>query len=123
MDFKTPVNITESGDVMDVIASVKKSKIRPKRNGAFDLCVFLDSAGVSRRVVHYRRLQNIYSQGDPATSVRYIQTGAVRLSVVNASGKEAVVAVLGPAISLARDVWQGRRFVWGRPPQLYQRFY
>jgi CRP/FNR family cyclic AMP-dependent transcriptional regulator len=113
MDFKTPVNITESGDVMDVIASVKKSKIRPKRNGAFDLCVFLDSAGVSRRVVHYRRLQNIYSQGDPATSVRYIQTGAVRLSVVNASGKEAVVAVLGPGDFFGEGCLAGQTICMG----------
>src|SRR6266850_4282545 len=35
-------------------------------------------------------------QGDPATSVMYIQNGGVRLSVVNEVGKEAVVATLGP---------------------------
>ena len=38
----------------------------------------------------------IFSQGDPAKDVLYIQKGGVRLSVINEAGKEAVVAVLGP---------------------------
>jgi CRP/FNR family transcriptional regulator, cyclic AMP receptor protein len=62
----------------------------------FDAQAFLDSVGVSRRVVEYRSLQNIYSQGDPATSVMYIRKGGAKLSVVNAVGKEAVLAILGP---------------------------
>ena len=61
----------------------------------FDAQAFLDSAGVARKVVEYRRSQKIYSQGDPATSVIYIQKGGVKLSVVNETGKEAVVAILG----------------------------
>ena len=40
--------------------------------------------------------QRIYSQGDPATTVLYIQKGSVKLSVVNSFGKEAVAAILGP---------------------------
>jgi CRP/FNR family transcriptional regulator, cyclic AMP receptor protein len=55
---------------------------------------FLGSAGVARKVLEYRRSQKIYSQGDPATSVTYIQKGGVKLSVVNEVGKEAVVAIL-----------------------------
>src|ERR1700674_3970399 len=62
----------------------------------FDAQAFLDSAGVARKVVEYRRSQKIYSQGDPATSVIYIQKGGVKLSVVNEVGKEAVLAILGP---------------------------
>jgi len=46
--------------------------------------------------VEYRRSQKIYSQGEPATSVMYIQNGGVKLSVVNAVGKEAVLAILRP---------------------------
>jgi CRP/FNR family transcriptional regulator, cyclic AMP receptor protein len=57
---------------------------------------FLDSAGVARKVVEFRRKETIFSQGDPGKDVLYIQKGAVRLSVVNEAGKEAVVAVLGP---------------------------
>ncbi|MGB9335275.1 MAG: Crp/Fnr family transcriptional regulator [Candidatus Acidiferrales bacterium] len=57
---------------------------------------FLDSAGVARKVTDFRNKGTIFSQGDPAKNVLYIQKGAVRLSVVNETGKEAVVAVLGP---------------------------
>jgi CRP/FNR family cyclic AMP-dependent transcriptional regulator len=60
----------------------------------FDAQAFLDSAGVARRIVEYRKKQKIYSQGEPARNVLYIQNGGVKLSVVNEVGKEAVVAIL-----------------------------
>ena len=78
-------------------SSRRKSKTKPSEKKAFDAQAFLDSAGVSRKVVLYQRLQKIYSQGDPAISVMYIQEGGVKLSVVNEVGKEAVVAILGRA--------------------------
>jgi CRP/FNR family transcriptional regulator, cyclic AMP receptor protein len=92
------IRLLSSGGVMQVIASPSniKSKRKSKQKRAFDAQAFLDSAGVSRRVVEYRRSQKIYSQGDPATSVMYIQKGGVKLSVVNEVGKEAVLAILGP---------------------------
>jgi CRP/FNR family transcriptional regulator, cyclic AMP receptor protein len=62
---------------------------------AFNAQLFLDSAGVSRKPIAYRRSQAIYFQGDPAISVMYIQNGGVKLSVVSAVGKEAIVALLG----------------------------
>jgi CRP-like cAMP-binding protein len=65
-------------------------------NGSFDPQVFLDTAGVARKVVEYRRNESIYSQGDAAETVMYVQKGGVRFSVVNGSGKEAVVAMFGP---------------------------
>jgi CRP-like cAMP-binding protein len=58
--------------------------------------MYLARVGVERKVVDYRRSQRIYSQGDPASDVLYIQEGGVKLSVVNPFGKEAVVAILGP---------------------------
>jgi CRP/FNR family cyclic AMP-dependent transcriptional regulator len=60
----------------------------------FDAQAFLDSAGVARRIVEYRKSQKIYSQGEPAKNVSYIQNGGIKLSVVNEVGKEAVVAIL-----------------------------
>ena len=63
----------------------------------FDAQVFLDTAGVARKVMEYRRGESIYSQGDPADTVMYIQKGGVKLSVVNGSGREAVVAMFGPS--------------------------
>ena len=77
-------------------ASPKKTKPTPPKKSTFDLQVFLDTAGATRRLLKFRRAEKIYSQGDPARSVKYIQEGGVRLSVVNEDGKEAVVAVLGP---------------------------
>ncbi len=73
-----------------------KSNTKFTKGHAFDAQPFLDSAGVARKVVEYRRSQKIYSQGDPATSVMYVQKGGVKLSIVNEVGKEAVVAILGP---------------------------
>jgi CRP/FNR family cyclic AMP-dependent transcriptional regulator len=64
--------------------------------GAFTAQNFLDTAGVTRKVAEYRRHESIYSQGDAANTVMYVQKGGVKLSVVNAFGKEAVVAMFGP---------------------------
>jgi CRP/FNR family cyclic AMP-dependent transcriptional regulator len=68
-----------------------------KTNGPeFDAEAFLASAGVARKVIDYPRKATIFTQGNPSKHVMYIQQGGVKLSVVNAVGKEAVVAVLGP---------------------------
>ncbi len=67
-----------------------------KREKQFNVEAFLDSAGLSRKVVEYRKREVVFSQGDASKDVMYIQQGAVRLSVVSSAGKEAVVAVLGP---------------------------
>ena len=74
---------------------------RPNRSKSvakrlFNTQEFLDSAGVARKVTEFKKQETIFSQGDPCRGVFYIQKGGVRLSVVNESGKEAVVAVLGP---------------------------
>jgi len=64
--------------------------------GSFDPQVFLDTAGVAKKIAEFRRSESIYSQGEAADSVMYVQKGGVKLSVVNGSGKEAVVAMFGP---------------------------
>ncbi|HXM98119.1 MAG TPA: Crp/Fnr family transcriptional regulator [Candidatus Dormibacteraeota bacterium] len=73
-----------------------KTKKAPAKKTSFDLQVFLDTAGAARRIIKYARSESIYSQGDPANGVMYIQTGGVKLSVINEDGKEAVIAILGP---------------------------
>jgi CRP/FNR family cyclic AMP-dependent transcriptional regulator len=95
---------------MEVIAnsSSSKSKRKSTRKRAFDGQAFLDSAGVARRVVEYRRSQKIYAQGDLAASVMYVQNGGVKLSVVNETGKEAVVAILGPGDFLGEGCLAGQ---------------
>jgi CRP/FNR family transcriptional regulator, cyclic AMP receptor protein len=74
----------------------KRNKNLNLKAPAFDAQAFLDSAGVARKVREFKKKETIFSQGDSAKNVLYIQKGAVRLSVVNETGKEAVVAVLGP---------------------------
>jgi CRP-like cAMP-binding protein len=69
-------------------------KLRPKHS--FDAQAFLDSAGVARKVKEVERGELVYAQGAAAESIIYLQSGGVKLTVVNEVGKEAVVAILGP---------------------------
>ena len=61
----------------------------------FDPKTFLARAGVGRSLSQYRSSQVVFSQGDPADSVFYIHDGQVKLTVISAQGKEAVIAILG----------------------------
>jgi CRP/FNR family transcriptional regulator, cyclic AMP receptor protein len=70
--------------------------MKPKRRYTFNAQAFLDSAGVTRKIVEFRKAEKIFSQGDPSKNVLYIQKGSVKLSVISETGKEAVVAILGP---------------------------
>ena len=54
----------------------------------------IDWAGVPTQRADYKTGETIFAQGEPATSVMYIETGTVRLSVLSHAGKEAVIAVL-----------------------------
>ena len=74
----------------------KKSKSRSGKKDSFSAQAFLDSAGVARKIKEFKRGEIVYSQGDAAKSVMYLQEGGVQLSVVNEVGKEAVVAILAP---------------------------
>jgi CRP-like cAMP-binding protein len=70
--------------------------VAAKAPDGFDLESYLESVGPARRLVTYARGQVIFSQGDAGHVVKYVQKGAVKLSVLSKIGKEAVVAVLGP---------------------------
>jgi CRP/FNR family transcriptional regulator, cyclic AMP receptor protein len=71
---------------------VQSSEARP----AFDAGAFLQSAGATRGVVSYKRGEVVFSQGQPSDTVMYIQKGSIKISVLSRTGKEAVVAMLGP---------------------------
>jgi CRP/FNR family cyclic AMP-dependent transcriptional regulator len=71
------------------------STARTGKTPAFDARVFLDTVGASRTVVEFVKKQIIFSQGDPADSVMYVQKGTVKFTVASESGKEAVVAIFG----------------------------
>jgi CRP-like cAMP-binding protein len=78
------------------VKAARPSKKANARSPVFDVELFLDSAGLRRTVDKFRRKETVFAQGDPAKDVMYIQEGGVKLSVVNETGKEAVVAILGP---------------------------
>ena len=63
---------------------------------AFNAQAFLDSSGIAKTIVEYERGATIFTQGDACEDVLYIQTGGVKLSVLSKTGREAVVAMLGP---------------------------
>jgi CRP-like cAMP-binding protein len=67
-----------------------------KRKTVFNAQAFLESAGLSKQIVAYRKGERVFSQGDRCKSVMYIQAGGVKLSVLSKAGREAVVAILGP---------------------------
>jgi CRP/FNR family transcriptional regulator, cyclic AMP receptor protein len=76
--------------------SKKNSKNTSREKDVFNVQAFLDSAGVARQIIKFAKGEKIYGQGDPTKGVKYIQKGRVKLLVVNAAGKEAVVAILEP---------------------------
>jgi CRP/FNR family transcriptional regulator, cyclic AMP receptor protein len=80
---------------------------------AFDAQAFLNTAGITKKIVNYRPLAIVFSQGDPSDSVIYIQKGAVRLSVLSHAGKEAIVAMLGPGDFLGEGALAGQRVRMG----------
>ena len=82
--------------------------MKSKLKSTFNPQVYLDSAGVSRKVTEFGKKQAIFSQGDDADSVMYIQRGSVKLTVVNESGKEAVVAILGSGEFLGEGAMAGQ---------------
>src|SRR5260370_18085270 len=61
----------------------------------FDSETLLAKANGGRTVAIYRRNQIVFSQGEPADAVFYIQQGQVKLTVLSERGKEAVVAIFG----------------------------
>jgi CRP/FNR family transcriptional regulator, cyclic AMP receptor protein len=70
--------------------------MKSTRTRTFNAQAFLDSAGTAKTIVEYRRGEGIFSQGDAGDSVMYIQKGGVKLSVRSETGREAVVAMVGP---------------------------
>jgi CRP/FNR family cyclic AMP-dependent transcriptional regulator len=68
----------------------KKSKV------SFDPKKFLAKVGDGTTITKYQPDQNVFSQGEPADAVFYVQKGKLKLTVISEQGKEAVIAILGP---------------------------
>ena len=61
----------------------------------FDVHTFLAKIGPGRTMMNCRKNKRLFSQGDPADAIFYIQSGKVKLTVISKQGKEAVVGILG----------------------------
>jgi CRP-like cAMP-binding protein len=66
----------------------------PEEIAAFDPHVFLTKLAAGKTIRHYKGDDSVFSQGEVADAVFYIQSGKVKLTAVSAQGKEAVVAIL-----------------------------
>ena len=68
--------------------------MKERGEAAFDPAVFLANAGLGRKIVHLKAKETFFSQGNPADSIFYLQTGRAKLTVVSKGGKEATIAML-----------------------------
>jgi CRP/FNR family transcriptional regulator, cyclic AMP receptor protein len=83
-----------------------------KRSPPFSSKDFLAKANGNRTVTKYKKGRKIFSQGEAADSIFYIQSGQVKVTVVSEQGKEAVVALPGA------DEFIGEGCLIGQPRRL-----
>ena len=62
----------------------------------FGTAAYLAHAGLGRRIVQLEPKQTLFSQGDPADSIFYLQNGRAKVTVVSQTGKEATITILTP---------------------------
>jgi len=67
---------------------------KEKSKPLFDPKMFLAKVGAGRKIMEYRDGEVVFSQGDLADSIFYVQKGKLKLTVVSDQGKEAVIAIL-----------------------------
>jgi CRP-like cAMP-binding protein len=87
--------LPSSGERAALVKKKTGAFVRKRAKASFDPKMFLASVGEGKTISKYRKDQIIFSQGQVADAVFYIQQGKVRLTVVSEQGKEAVVAILG----------------------------
>jgi CRP-like cAMP-binding protein len=81
----------------------------PKNGREFDPEAFLSTIGEGRKAMLFPKKQIIYTQGDPADEVFYLQTGKVRLTVVSEAGKQATIGILSDGSFFGEGSLAGRR--------------
>jgi CRP-like cAMP-binding protein len=90
-------------------------RLRPasKKSREFDAQAFLVTIGEGRKVVFFPKKQTIFTQGDHADAVFYLQTGKVRLTVVSKTGKEATIGILSEGCFFGEGSLAGQPFRMG----------
>jgi CRP/FNR family cyclic AMP-dependent transcriptional regulator len=86
-----------------VVKSVKTASGRRRNTAAFEPAAFLAKTGLGRTIADLKKGQNVFSQGDAANAVFYVQKGKVKLTVVSKRGKEATIALLGSGSFLGEE--------------------
>jgi len=81
--------------------STSQSTVNPIQK--FDPAIFLANAGLGRKLLILKAKETFFTQGTPADSVFYLQTGHARLTVVSERGKEATITLLGPGDFIGED--------------------
>jgi CRP/FNR family transcriptional regulator, cyclic AMP receptor protein len=84
-----------------------------KKKSTFDANKFLATIGEGRRVMVFPKKQTIFTQGDAADAVFYIQEGKVRLTVVSKIGKEATLGILSAGEFFGEGGVAGQRLRMG----------
>jgi CRP/FNR family transcriptional regulator, cyclic AMP receptor protein len=74
-----------------------------------EILAFLNSGRVPKRRIEFRTKQTLFSQGEAAKNIFYIQAGSIRVAVTSTTGKEGVVAILGPGDFLGETCLAGRQ--------------
>src|SRR6478672_8100416 len=97
--YNPPLALPSSGERAALARRKKGAFVRKRVKASFDPKEFLAKVGEGKTISKYRKDQVVFSQGQVADAVFYIQQGKVKLTVVSGQGKEAVVAILGPQVT------------------------
>src|SRR5712671_1663977 len=90
------IALPSSGERAALARRKRGAFVRKRSKASFDPKIFLAKVGEGKTISKYRKDQIVFSQGQVADAVFYIQQGKIKLTVVSEQGKEAVVAILGP---------------------------
>jgi CRP/FNR family cyclic AMP-dependent transcriptional regulator len=86
-----------------VVKSVKTVSGQRRNTAAFEPAAFLAKTGLGRTIADLKKGQTVFSQGDAANAVFYVQKGKIKLTVISKRGKEATIALLGSGSFLGEE--------------------
>jgi CRP-like cAMP-binding protein len=78
------------------MSKARKAGTVKRAGGDAYVATLLGKITAGKHQISFQKGQKIFSQGDPADSIYFIQTGRIKVTVVSGAGKEAVLAMLGP---------------------------
>jgi CRP/FNR family cyclic AMP-dependent transcriptional regulator len=113
LPYQSPTHAAEIRGLVDACPShppvfggrFMKSGVKPP----FNLGTYLAKVGDGKTKAEFCKRQNVFSQGDPADAVFYIQRGKIKLAVVSEQGKEAVLGILGSGDFFGEGCLAGQR--------------